>query len=91
MKQSDIKVGRTYRNRGNGTTTRVVIAIGDEHRPEVFLSDRIAPNEPGVMFMADGCGPYRLYLSMFAQWAGSEVIDDEDAENSGEGDIGRSG
>lgn len=33
MSPKGIKVGKTYRNRGKGKTTRTVLAIGDEHKP----------------------------------------------------------
>lgn len=75
MKARDIKVGRTYQNRGAGKTHRTVIAIGDEHRPEDWYGDpdKGPPNEPGVLFTQDGGSVHRtLYLSMFAQWAGNE-------------------
>lgn len=73
MKESDIKAGKTYKNRGAGRTRRTVIAIGDEHRPKRWYGDQDKgpPNEPGVLF-TQGAVEGTLYLSMFAQWAGSE-------------------
>lgn len=73
MKPSEIEEGKMYRNRGKGKTVRRVIAIGDEHRPERFLSMNEPPEEPGVLY-ADMKGRHeRLYLSSFAAWAGSIV------------------
>jgi len=67
-----IKVGATYRNRGGGRTSRKVLAIGDDHRPEKFLSTNPPPDEPGVLFEQDGV-QRKLYLSSFIVWAGNEV------------------
>ncbi len=69
-----IRVGKTYRNNGKGQTTRTVLAIGDEHRPSYWFGNRdsATPNEPGVKYK-QGDKERTLYLSSFAQWAGSEV------------------
>lgn len=73
MKNRDIEEGVTYRNRGKGKTLRRVIAIGNEHRPERFLSMNEPPEEPGVLY-ADMKGRHeKLYLSSFAAWAGAVV------------------
>ena len=89
MKASDIKVGKTYRNRGAGTTQRKVTGIGLEFRPERRYSTIPPPDDmPGVEF-EQGFGdwslwtradqpaprpePRRLWLDSFASWAGSEV------------------
>lgn len=75
MKASDIKAGKTYKNRGAGRTRRTVIAIGDEHRPKHWYGDhdKGPPSEPGVLFTQGNSSVERtLYLSMFAQWAGNE-------------------
>ena len=70
MKTSEIQVGKTYVNRGAGRTARKVIAIGNEHRPlNWFGEPNREPNEPGVLYEQKGIQS-RLYLSMFAQWAG---------------------
>jgi hypothetical protein len=72
MKPGDVEVGVTYMNRGAGRTRRKVLAIGNEHRPQEWLSDRPPPDEPGVLFEQKGkqrC----LYLSSFADWAGGPV------------------
>lgn len=71
MKQKQIAVGKTYANKGKGTTKRTVLAIGDEHRPRHY-SGATAPEEPGVLYEQDGKRD-RLYISSFAAWAGSEV------------------
>lgn len=71
MKHSGIRVGKTYRNRKAGTTTRKVIAIGYDHVPEKYLGYRIR-NEPGVLFEQNG-EKRKLYLTAFAAWCGSEV------------------
>lgn len=57
MKPSEIQVGKTYQNRGKGTTTRKVLAV----------------DPPLVRFISNhGEMKYRR-LSSFAAWAGSEV------------------
>lgn len=87
MKASDIKVGKTYRNRGSGKTQRKVAGIGLEYQPE----RRFAPERPdwmvGVEYQqklpdgalrqgfGDWSEPRRLWLDSFASWAGSEVSD----------------
>ena len=78
MSPKKIEVGKTYRNKGKGTTHRKVIAIGNEHRPEQWFTDRPRPKEPGVLFEQINAGGfyqgfYRLYLSSFAAWCGGEV------------------
>lgn len=74
MKASDVKVGVTYVNRGAGRTQRKVLAIGDEHRPQQWLSwkEETRPDEPGVLFEQKG-KQYTLYLSSFAAWAKGPV------------------
>jgi hypothetical protein len=71
MKTSEIEVGKTYVNRGKGTTKRTVLAIGDEHRPKHFFG-ATPPNEPGVLYEQSGALDY-LYLSSFAAWAGRQL------------------
>jgi len=83
MKPQEIKVGKTYINRGAGTTRRKVLGIGNEHRPKVWHGNGITspPDEPGVSFeqYSDRKGHVKagkacqLYLSSFAAWAGAEV------------------
>lgn len=78
MKPSEIQVGKTYQNKGAGTTKRKVLAIGDEHRPKNWLSEGPAPDEPGVLYESSyGHGNYTdtLYLSSFASWAGREYVE----------------
>lgn len=74
MKTTDIKIGKTYRNKGAGRTTRTVLDIG-EHVPPPFKWDR--RKELRVSFSqqygADMEKQYTLSLESFAQWAGSEV------------------
>lgn len=74
MKPSDVKVGVTYVNRGAGRTTRKVLAIGDRHRPEKWLSwmGATRPDEPVVLFEQKGKQAV-LYLSSFAKWAKGPV------------------
>lgn len=74
MRPNEIKVGATYVNRGAGRTRRKVLAIGDEHRPSIWLSGReTQPDEPGVLFETNKGKQFTLYLSSFASWAGKEV------------------
>ncbi len=87
MKQTDIKVGRVYRNRGAGTTQRKVIGIGAEFRPDVRWSrDWIAPEAPGIEYIQRrqirgkvwsewSAAFYRLWPDSFAAWADSEVVE----------------
>lgn len=72
MSPKKIRVGQTYVNRGAGRTKRTVLGIGDEFRPIEWLTDRPRPEEPGV-FYQQGDYTGRLYLSMFASWAGREA------------------
>lgn len=70
MSPKDIKIGKTYRNRGAGTTTRKVLDIG-EH----IKSRGSATGDVGVLFEVQRkpyC-QYTLSLTSFASWAGSEV------------------
>ncbi len=87
MKVSDIKVGKTYRNRGKGTTQRKVTGIGLEYQPEHrFRSERPdwmvgveyqqkLPNSAGMGSTIRWSEPRRLWLDSFASWAGLEVSD----------------
>jgi hypothetical protein len=74
MRKQDIKVGKTYSNRGKGCTRRKVLGIGDEHKPKYWFGASVSsiPDEPGVLYEQEGHQD-RLYLSSFAAWAGSEV------------------
>ena len=72
MKPNEIKAGKTYSNRGKGTTTRTVIEIGDRHRPKHYFGSSSRPSEPGILYEQDGKRDV-LYLSSFASWAGKEV------------------
>jgi hypothetical protein len=75
MSPNEIKVGKTYTNRGAGKTQRTVIAIGPEFRPSQFWNATGEPpnhDEPGVLFEQRGIGR-NLYLSSFAKWAGKEA------------------
>jgi len=81
MKPSEIKVGKTYINRGAGRTRRRVLGIGDEHRPPVWLGAGSVPDEPGVLYeqytgkrAEDKPTHGKLCLSSFARWAGKEVV-----------------
>jgi len=74
MKPSDIKVGGVYRNRGKGTVTRRVLAIGSEYSPDRFFGIK-KPMSPGVLYLDSRGSESTLFLSSFASWAGSEVSD----------------
>lgn len=71
----EIKVGSTYQNRGAGRTIRTVLAIGNDYRPDVYLSSNKPPDEPGVLYRQGKrrLTPRRLYLSSFKAWAGAEI------------------
>ena len=83
MKTTQITVGKTYCNRGEGRTFRTVLSIGDEHRPKVYFSrDGSTPEGvPGVLFeqrasKGQGKGKVEtrtLYLNSFAAWAKCEA------------------
>ena len=78
MKPSEIKVGKTYVNRGAGRTKRVVLAIGDEHRPKVYWNATGKhPDDTGVLYRQIGGQfdgkTFNLYLKSFAGWAKKEV------------------
>jgi len=87
VKQSDIKVGSVYRNRGAGTTQRKVTGIGAEFRPDARWSrDGIAPDVPGIEYVQRrrirgkswgdwSTASYHLWPDSFAAWAYSEVVE----------------
>jgi hypothetical protein len=76
MKTSDIKVGKTYRNRGAGKTQRRVINIGPDFHPDRYYAAERPENFPGVEFWDERNSKLgRLWLDSFASWAGSEVIE----------------
>lgn len=72
MKPSQIKIGTTYKNRGQGRTQRTVLDIGDHIRPSHWWSPNPRPNEPGVLYEQEGRNEI-LYLSSFASWCGGVV------------------
>lgn len=77
MRPEQIKVGKTYRNRGKGRTTRKVVSIvpnteASRFWPRWYIDRPRPPNEPIVLFKQRGQMEY-LYLCSFASWAGSEV------------------
>ena len=73
MKPSEIKAGKTYKNKGAGRTTRTVVGIGNEYRPIRWQGTMgKEPDEPGVLFVDSKGRKDNLYLSSFASWAGSE-------------------
>jgi len=79
MKPSEIQVGKTYRNRGKGQTQRTVLVISKTIKPHWFGRGN-PPSEPGVRFIQEDANHYAslqdcLYLSSFAAWAGSEVME----------------
>jgi hypothetical protein len=76
MKPSKIEVGKTYVNKGKGTTQRKVLDIGFHIKPTEWYSSNDPPEEPGVYFEQRGMGGRkfdRLYISSFASWVGREV------------------
>ena len=79
MKPENITVGKTYRNRGAGTTVRTVLDIGP--------GNELCQKRPNVAIppTTDLCVVYHqtshrdrdiwaLSLKSFAQWAGSEMV-----------------
>ncbi len=78
MKPKDIKVGRTYCNRGKGRTRRTVLEISETLKPSWWAANSDA-DQRVVSFTQNGMEG-RLYLSSFAKWCGQEV---EAAKNSG--------
>lgn len=77
MKTKDIKVGKSYSNRGAGRTVRKVIGIGKEYRPAGWYGIG-APPPSGIGVEYESCSKgevlrNRLYLESFAAWAGKEV------------------
>jgi hypothetical protein len=75
VKPSEIKAGKTYRNRGAGQTARKVVDIGN-HIGVTWFGSGPPPDEPGVRYIQSGrFGAYAntLFISAFARWAGSVV------------------
>jgi hypothetical protein len=72
MKPSTIQIGKTYRNRGKGLTTRTVLDIGVHVVPPSWYSESSRPHDPGVRYLQEKKEHF-LYLSSFAAWCGSEV------------------
>lgn len=79
MKPKDIYVGRTYRNRGKGTTRRKVLRI-EKGLACNWYSTRQRPDEPVVEYEQGGCAS-RLYLSSFAAWAGFDDTPEDAMSN----------
>ena len=71
MKPECIQVGKTYRNRFTGKTTRKVLKIerGLECR---WFSNTEKPDEPVVEYEGKN-GVERLFLRSFAGWAGGDA------------------
>ena len=75
MSPMEIKVGKTYANRGKGKTQRKVLAIGPAFRPKQFWNATGTPpnpDDPGVLYEQKG-RQASLYLASFAAWCGKEV------------------
>jgi hypothetical protein len=76
MNKSDIQIGKTYCNRGAGTTFRKVIDMGTHIQPEWYGGIYDRPKDPGVRYETvnkDGEKEViELYLKSFASWAGRE-------------------
>jgi len=74
VKKKDIEIGRTYKNRCAGTTTRTVLDI--IHNPvdgdvPGWFSSNPRPRESVVKFKASNRPGWEvLYLTSFAAWAG---------------------
>jgi hypothetical protein len=64
-----IKVGRTYKNRGQGRTTRKVLEISNKLKAP-WYSPGARPDDLIVRFEQSG-QEFTLYLKSFAAWAGS--------------------
>lgn len=79
MKKSNIEVGKTYRNKGAGLTTRKVLGIGTQYRPLSVFSHGNPPSEPGVLYEKPNGEKHKLFLGSFASWAGSVVEDSDNA------------
>jgi hypothetical protein len=78
MKSTEIEVGKTYRNRYAGTTTRKVQCICAECIPTHWHGKGPRPDDVGVQYVTDKGQSGRLYRSYFAHWAGSEVAKNEE-------------
>ena len=76
MKHSEIKVGKTYVNRGAGNTLRKVVAIGPEYLPLTCYSadGKFPDGSVGVLYAQLGPSGQVLWLKSFAQWAKEEVV-----------------
>lgn len=75
MKTNKIEVGKTYVNKGKGTTERTVIAIGPEHLPKIAWNadGKFPEGSVGVLYEQKGQRkPHCLWLTSFASWAGKE-------------------
>jgi hypothetical protein len=82
MKPSAIQVGKTYRNKGEGSTLRTVLEINPDLEVR-WLSPYPRPKDTVVRYEQGG-KEGRLYLQSFAAWCGGEVgsiPDDLHAEN----------
>ena len=81
MKQSEIRVGAVYRNRGKGTTQRRVVGIGESLVPDRRFSDSRPDKWIGVEYQQRLPGgtlwseKKRLWIDSFVSWAGSEVTE----------------
>ena len=71
MSPSSIEVGKTYRNKGKGTTLRTVLDIG-QHLEAPWFSEGPRPDEVVVKYAQSG-KESTLYISSFSSWCGSEV------------------
>jgi len=82
MRVTSIRINTAYRNRGKGTTVRLVLRIGDDCRPENWYGRNARPNEAGVLYAQvvrdDTLRFGRAYLSTFAHWAGSFALPSEE-------------
>ena len=74
MKKTQIKVGKTYVNKGAGRTKRKVLDLSKNIKPP-WCGSNAPPDEPGILYEQIGglfSGRGKLYLSSFAAWAGRE-------------------
>ena len=78
MEINEIKVGHTYRSRYKGRATGTVVAIGLLYRPRSWYGNpenQPSETELGVYYRDNRNETGKMFISAFAEWAGSEVSD----------------
>lgn len=75
-----VEVGKTYKNRGKGTTLRRVIGIGVEYRPsQRYSSEKQDTDAKGILYQqrhiktATWSAQREMWMDSFESWCGSEV------------------